>query len=149
MQSGCYQRALHALLPTCTVLTQPCPLLVPLAEENMVWHPATELIARDYLKPLLEKGIDTLVLGCTHYPLLTPLLQQICGPQVHIVDSAAAVGEAVAAVLKGSALRATQRETADIFYATDISERLHRVGQAFLGTAMGQVTLVDIAIGGV
>jgi glutamate racemase len=144
VQSGCYQRALHALLPACTVLTQPCPLLVPLAEENMVWHPATELIARDYLTPLLQKGIDTLVLGCTHYPLLAPLLQQICGPQIHIVDSAKAVAEAVGAALAEPPLRATQRHAADIFYATDISERLHRVGQAFLGTPMGQVTLVDI-----
>src|SRR5690606_5607305 len=77
--SGAYDRAVRRLRPEVHVFAQPCPLFVPLVEEGLADHPAAELMARDYLGPLQEMDIDTLVLGCTHYPLLRPLLERILG----------------------------------------------------------------------
>ena len=73
--SGAYERAIKALRPDATVVSAACPLFVPLVEEGWFDHPAAELIARDYLEPLRRSGVDVVVLGCTHYPLLKPLLQ--------------------------------------------------------------------------
>jgi glutamate racemase len=96
VRSGAYAAALHRLRGDLQVESRPCPLLVPLVEEG--WHddPVTEEVARRYLGPLLEAGIDTLVLGCTHYPLLEPLLSRVVGPEVTLVDSADAAAREVA-----------------------------------------------------
>src|SRR6058998_1896375 len=87
--SGAYERAIKALRPDARVYSQPCPLFVPLVEEGWFEHPAAELIARDYLAPLQRAKVDVLVLGCTHYPLLKPLLARVMagGPDVKLVDS--------------------------------------------------------------
>jgi len=96
VRSGAYTSALHRRRSDLEVHAQACPLLVPLVEEG--WHddPVTEEVARRYLDPLLGAGIDTLVLGCTHYPLLKPLLQRVAGSDVTLVDSADAVARVVA-----------------------------------------------------
>ena len=80
--SNAYARAIHGLGPDARVEQRACPLFVPLVEEGWFEHPAAELIAREYLEPLRRAGVDTLVLGCTHYPLLKPLLQRIMGQGV-------------------------------------------------------------------
>ncbi|MEM7049483.1 MAG: glutamate racemase [Acidobacteriota bacterium] len=97
--SGAYERALRSARPELAVDSRPCPLFVPLVEEG--WHddPVTEQVARRYLEPLLAWQADTLVLGCTHYPLLRPLLQRVAGDTVTLVDSAEAVAETVAGAL--------------------------------------------------
>lgn len=104
VRSSAYTLAVHRQRSDLEVHTQACPLLVPLVEEG--WHddPVTEEVARRYLRPLLEAGIDTLVLGCTHYPLLKPLLQRVVGPEVTLVDSADAVAREVAAALESLGL---------------------------------------------
>jgi glutamate racemase len=96
VRSDAYPRALRRLRPDLQIASRACPLFVPLVEEG--WHddPVTEQVATRYLAPLLAGGIDTLVLGCTHYPLLAPLLARVAGPGVRLVDSAEAVAEAVA-----------------------------------------------------
>lgn len=106
VRSDAYRRALAELRPDLEVMSQPCPLFVPLVEEG--WHddPLAEEVARRYLEPLLEAGIDTLVLGCTHYPLLTPVLARVAGPEVTLVDSAESVAEEVAAGLAENGLTA-------------------------------------------
>jgi len=96
VRSDAYPRALRRLRPGLQIASRACPLFVPLVEEGWFDHSATELIAREYLAPLLAGGIDTLVLGCTHYPLLAPVLARVAGPGVRLVDSAEAVAEAVA-----------------------------------------------------
>ena len=90
VRSDAYPRALRTFRPELEIVSRSCPLLGPLVEEG--WHddPITEEVARRYLEPLLEAGIDTLVLGCTHYPLLVPVLQRVAGPGVTLVDSAEA-----------------------------------------------------------
>ncbi len=104
VRSDAYPRALRRLRPELAIASRACPLFVPLVEEG--WHddPVTEQVAARYLAPLLAGGIDTLVLGCTHYPLLAPVLARVAGPRVRLVDSAEAVAEAVAASLAESGL---------------------------------------------
>jgi glutamate racemase len=140
INSGSYQRALAALDPRIEVFTTPCPLFVPLAEEGLAGHHATRLLAEEYLRPLVARGIDTLVLGCTHYPLLVPVIADVCGAGITIVNSADAVAEAVAQKLGPSSAASPHHR----FYATDVSDRVKRVGGAFLGSALGDVELVDL-----
>ncbi len=96
VRSDAYPRALRRLRPDLLIRSRACPLFVPLVEEG--WHddPIAEQVAARYLAPLLEAGIDTLVLGCTHNPLLAPVLARVAGPTVELVDSAAAIAEVVA-----------------------------------------------------
>ena len=79
INSNAYTRAIHRLDFEVRIFSQTCPLFVPLVEEGWLEHPVTRLIAEEYLKPLLAHNLDTLVLGCTHYPLLKPLLQEVVG----------------------------------------------------------------------
>ncbi len=142
--SRSYQRALMALAPNAQVFAAPCPLFVPLAEEGMVDHAATRLIAQEYLAPLVAHGIDTLVLGCTHYPLLKPTLAGVVGSTVQLVDSANAVAEATRLVLQDAGLATDARHGDDRFYATDVGQRVLRVGRAFMGEGLDKVELVDL-----
>ena len=102
VNSNAYARAIHAQNPQARVPSQACPLLVPLVEEGWLEHEVTRLTVREYLKPLLAEDIDTLVLGCTHYPLLKPLLQSEA-PHLALVDSALTTAEATAAALAEAA----------------------------------------------
>ncbi len=88
IQSEAYERAIQALNPAVRVTSQACPLLVPLVEEAWLVDKVTREVLHHYLDPVVAAGIDTLVLGCTHYPLLAPLIQEVCGPAVLLVDSA-------------------------------------------------------------
>jgi glutamate racemase len=142
--SRSYQNALLRLAPMAQVFVQPCPLFVPLAEEGMCDHPATRLIAEEYLRPLARHQIDTLVLGCTHYPLLKPILQATMGVGVALVDSAVAVAEEVCQELETRGLATSARAAPDRFFATDVSQRVLRVGSAFLGQDLGEVSLTDL-----
>ena len=87
--SGAYERAIKAIAPEAHVTARACPLFVPLVEEGWTEHEAARLVAREYLEPLRAEAIDTLVLGCTHYPLLKPLIAEIIGDSVQLIDSAA------------------------------------------------------------
>jgi glutamate racemase len=104
VRSDAYRRALLACRPDLEVASVACPLFVPLVEEG--WHddPVAEAVARRYLAPLLAAGVDTLVLGCTHYPLLTPVLARVAGDGVTLVDSAESVAAEVAAGLAAAGL---------------------------------------------
>jgi len=99
--SGAYEARIKALRPDARVHAQPCPLFVPLVERRLVRASAAELIAREYLEPLRRAKVDVLVLGCTHYPLIKPLLARVMGPEVKLVDSAEETATAVARELSG------------------------------------------------
>ena len=133
VRSDAYPRALREVRPDLEIHSQACPLFVPLVEEG--WHddPVTEQVAERYLRPLLDKGIDTLVLGCTHYPLLVPVLQRVAGPGVTLVDSAEAVAEVVAAGLAERHLEAAGREPSHRLCVTDAGESFHRLAGRILG----------------
>jgi len=100
MTSGAYEQTIQALRPDAVVISQPCPLLVPLIEEGMFRGAIAEEILHLYLDPVLVEGVDTLVLGCTHYPLLAPLISEIVGEGIALVDSAENCAIAVAQLLK-------------------------------------------------
>jgi glutamate racemase len=100
IQSEAYERAIKALNPAVRVTSRACPLLVPLVEEAWLNEEITREVLHHYLNPVVESGIDTLVLGCTHYPLLAPLIQEVVGPGIQLVDSAMNCAVAVEQTLR-------------------------------------------------
>lgn len=141
INSGAYHRAIAALSAKAIVIDAACPLFVPLVEEGWLDHPATRLIAETYLAPMRDAGIDTLVLGCTHYPLLAPIIADVIGPGVTLVDSAAETAIALADVLHRQALETSGASVGlwHRFVATDAPDAFRRVGQRFIGPALGHV----------
>jgi len=141
INSGAYARAIAALAPDATVVTAACPLFVPLVEEGWIDHPATRMIAESYLAPMRDAGIDTLVLGCTHYPLLAPVIVDVLGAGVTLVDSAAETALALRDVLAQRGLQASGAVAAlaHRFVATDGPDAFRRVGQRFIGPALDRV----------
>lgn len=144
IMSGAYPQALRRLDPRVEVWGMACPLFVPLAEEGWAEHPVARLCAEEYLAPLMAHGIDTLVLGCTHYPLLKNVLHQVLGDRVQLIDSAEATARKVSAELKQSAARPATERGSTRFFVTDVPNRFCRVGGAFLGADLSQVQQVDI-----
>ena len=138
IRSDAYRRAIRRLDSEIEVLSQACPLLVPLVEEGWSDDPIAQQIAARYLAPLLEADIDTLVLGCTHYPLLRPLLQRVVGDRTHLVDSAEAVVRLVSSELQARGLAALDGEARHHFCVTDSGAHFERVARDLLahGPAM-------------
>ena len=143
--SGAYERALRAIRATVEVHGQACPLFVPLIEEGWFDHPATELIAREYLAPLRAAGVDALVLGCTHYPLIKPLLARVMGPGVRLIDSAEETAEAVHHELAARQLLAPAGGAGDHqFVVSDDEPHFRTVGARFLGERLRRVEVVPL-----
>jgi glutamate racemase len=148
VKSGAYARALQARLPGVVVVSRACPLFVPLAEEGWVDNDVARLVARTYLDDFGGDGVDTLVLGCTHYPLLGKVIGEAIGPAVTLVDSAVATAQAVRTRLIATGqLQAAGADpaTGDHFFVTDSSERFREVGSRFLGRRLERLELVDLA----
>lgn len=150
VQGGAYQRAIAALRPGAQVVARACSLFVALAEEG--WHQGdiAEAVAHRYLDDLLraDPRIDTLVLGCTHFPVVVPALRAVVGEQMTIVESAQTTAAAVLEQLQVLALCNPQRQApSPRLLATDGPERFARVGSRFLGEAFtaADVELVDLA----
>lgn len=140
--SQAYEQALARLGgPAVHTVAKACPLFVPLVEEGWLDHPATRLVAAEYLQPLLSQNLDTLILGCTHYPLLAPLLAQVVGPGIRLQDSASAVARRAAAILDEKGLRHHGNTPDHSFHVTDMPHRFLDIGQRFLGQAMANVHL--------
>jgi len=144
VKSEAYVRAIHAFDPDIEVFAAPCPLFVPLAEEGWANHPVARLAAAEYLAPLQQHGIDTLVLGCTHYPLLKTTLHQVLGESVELVDSAEETARVVAAELDTRRLRRRRPPGTPQFFVTDVPTRFERVGGAFLGAPLQGVEQVEL-----
>jgi len=150
VSSHAYRKALEAR--GLEAREKACPLLVPLVEEGWIEHPVTEQVARIYLGEAFADGFhdaDTMVLGCTHYPLLKPMLQRVTPGHVTIVDSADSTACAVAAhlgqLLPAQAQSQERRATPRLrFFATDSTEKFRRLGQRFLDHSIDEVTHVDL-----
>lgn len=144
--SGAYARAIWALAPNASVVAQACPLFVPLVEEGWVDHPATRLIAREYLAPIIAAHARVVVLGCTHYPLLRGILSEVLGPDVQLIDSAQATAEETARILERERLCAEPggAPRAHRFVASDAPAQFLRIGQRFLGAAIERVETVSL-----
>lgn len=149
VSSHAYRRALEAR--GLEAREKACPLLVPLVEEGWVEHPVTEQVARIYLAEAFADGFaeaDTMVLGCTHYPLIKPLLERVTPGHVSIVDSAESTAGAVARRLRELVSAAQTEERRRVprlrFFATDSTEKFKRLGQRFLGLPIEDVQHVDL-----
>lgn len=144
VNSNAYARSIHAKAPETRILSQASPLLVPLVEEGWLDHEVTRLTVREYLKPLLADQIDTLVLGCTHYPLLKPLLKQEA-PGISLVDSSITTAEATARALGEAGLLNTANPNPDYrFYVSDIPLRFQTIGERFLGRSLEQIEMLSL-----
>ena len=145
INSNAYARAIHLLDKEARIFSQACPLFVPLVEEGWFDHQATRLIAEDYLKPVIAEQIDTLVLGCTHYPLLKPLLQEIVGQEVKLIDSAEAMADIAADLINKENLGNSSRKLPDYrFCVTDVPYRFQTIGEKFLGRTLSSVEMVRL-----
>jgi len=134
MGSHAYRRAILKEAPRGKVWEEACPLLVPLVEEGWMNHPTTMSIAREYLRPLLKKKIDTLVLGCTHYPLLKGVLGKVLGPGVRQIDSAEATADDVYGMLRQfNLLNDGDRKGKISLFVTDRPRSFSRLASQFLG----------------
>jgi glutamate racemase len=144
IQSGAYQQLIRRLAPSAKVYSQECPLFVPLVEEGWIDDPVTYEIASRYLGPLRNKQIDTLILGCTHYPLLKAVLKRIM-PGVVLVDSAKETAIEVRKVLaaKGMLRKAPGLNGRCRFYVTDEPDRFVRIGRRFLARPIESVRRVN------
>jgi len=147
IRGGAYAHAIARLSPGARVVGLPCPLFVALAEEGWTEGPIPEAVAHAYLDPIKD-GIDTLVLGCTHFPLLAAAIAATVGPRVTIVDSAATTAERVRAALerRGHTQAPDGATRSTVLLATDGRERFARVGSRFLGIDLvpDAVELVDL-----
>ncbi len=143
INSNAYAQAIHEQGAPVRVYSQACPLLVPLVEEGWLEHEVTRLTCQEYLKPLLANHIDTLVLGCTPHPLLKPLLQEVAGGAVRLVDSAETMAERVAALLDERQLANGVRTPPSYeFFVTDVPLRFQTIGERFLGRGLRNVHVV-------
>jgi len=145
IRSGAYQRALLGMEPSLGVIAQACPLFVPLVEEGWLQGEVPSLVARHYLQPALEAGADTVVLGCTHYPLLLPTLAQQLGPQVQLVDSAVATARHTAQLLGERGLLAPKSGVVShACFVTDEPERFSQQAERFLGEPLSGLRLCTL-----
>lgn len=145
IKSCAYQHELAMRRPDLQIHAEATPLLVPLIEEDWIDHPSTKMIVREYLKPLLEKGVDTLVLGCTHYPLLKPLLGKMLNNRVRLVDSAVTCAEHVKRTLTEQGLLRTAKSKPKLeVFLTDLSDQFETLAKRFLHADFGRVQRVTL-----
>lgn len=141
VKSGAYPAAIRKLARAKTE-SQACPLFVPLVEEGWWTGPVVEAVARRYAGPLKRAEVDTLILGCTHYPYLKRVLGRVMGPRVRLIDSAEETAAETERVLARLGLRAAKgRKGARAFYASDAPERFGRLGRRMLGERISSVRL--------
>jgi glutamate racemase len=155
VKSGAYARAIARLEPSAHVIERACPLFVPLAEEGWAETDEARSIADRYLGEIKEEGVDTLVLGCTHYPILRRVIQDTVGEHVSLIDSGEAAAHDVKALLQASGLATPASDSngarernlcddLDHFYVTDAAERFSRVAERFLGSAPSVLEAVEV-----
>jgi glutamate racemase len=145
VRSNAYHDAIRDMLPAARVEQTACPLFVPLVEEGWFEHQATRLAAQEYLGPMVEHGLDTLVLGCTHYPLLKQVLHEVAGPEVVLIDSAEETAHALQELLTAEGLNApTGTVGTHRFAVSDDEQRFLEVGARFVGEKLRDVELVAL-----
>ena len=146
--SAALPRAIGALRPDAAVFQQACPLFVPLVEGGFTdpSDPVTRMVVERYLSPLREKRIDTLILACTHYPIIAPIIGQVMGDDVTLIDSGAETARHALHLLTAAGLRTDRTEPGETaYYVTDRVQDFERIGGLFLGRQLtGDVHHVDV-----
>ncbi len=145
IHSNAYAKAIEAIDSGIKVFSMACPLFVPLVEEGYLDKDATYLVAEDYLSPFKNNGVDTLILGCTHYPLLKPVIKKVLGDKVCLIDSADETARVVYQhLLKNDSLNPKRTEGERKFYVSDLPEQFAQIARNFLGDTVRGVMRVDI-----
>lgn len=145
--SGSYEREIARIDPSCKVFSQACPLFVPLVENGRVelGDPVIETVAEEYLSPLKELEIDTLILGCTHYPLIRNIISSIMGPEVTLVDTGGETAETVARILSETDALAENGIGKCRCFVTDSVESFKENAGRFLGDGvLTEITKVSL-----
>ncbi len=142
VSSGAYAPAIAVRAPGASVISRACPLWVPLIEEGWLKHPVLRAVAEEYLLELRRGALESLILGCTHYPLIAPLIAELMGPGVTLIDSGAEAARATATLLRERGQLAAG-EARHHFYLSDERLDFPRVAQGFLGRELPPTTIVD------
>lgn len=147
IKSESYPQAILRLLPQARVQSRACPLFVPLVEEGWTQHEVTRQVAEIYLGEWRGGSLDTLILGCTHYPLLKGILQEILGERVQLVDSALETAKALQQMLGEKSLLSSRAQGGrQRYFTTDAPQKLHDLAPGFLGHDLEQVELTDLGL---
>jgi len=145
VKSGAYTAAIKRHAPEIEVISVPCPLFVPLVEEGWLDGEVPELVADKYLSALTSEGIDSLLLGCTHYPLLKPMLAKVLGPDIRLIDSAYETAFEVEQTLKADGAHSVNDRPGSLeFYVTDSPAKFSEVGGRFLGAQIENIEKTDL-----
>ena len=143
--SESYPRALRERNPALHVTSRACPLFVPLAEEGWNDHPVSRMVAEEYLASLRQEGVDTLILGCTHYPILRTVIQDAVGAQVRLIDSGEAAAQQVEQQLREHGMLNTSQDQPNYsFYVSDVPQKFKQLGEIFLDRPDLRVTKVHL-----
>lgn len=145
IQSKAYELEINGIDSAIEVFSVSCSLFVPLAEEGFYKHQATKQIAEDYLEDIVTFGADTLILGCTHYPLLAEIISETVGPDVTLIDSAQPATEELRVVLENNDLLSNHSGSTLECFVTDAPERISRVAKSFFGNRLdGRLKRVEL-----
>ena len=143
--SHSYEKAIHTISPDIEVYSKACPLFVPLVEEGKLKDKTIRLIVKDYLLPFKKNGMDVLILGCTHYPLLKSIIQEVMGNNIKLIDSAKEVSLEVKRVLiKNNLLQKNKTDKCHKFFVTDFPQQFEKLGKIFLRNKFLNVKKVKI-----
>ena len=146
IKSHAYEKGIKGLDPSVKVFSKPCPLFVPLVEEGRLNGNITEDIVLDYLKELKKVKIDTLILGCTHYPLLKPVIKKCMGKNVALIDSAIQLSRQIKDILKAAGLlndKRCRKRAKQTFYVTDDPQGFEKIAKRFMGRPLRDVRRVQ------
>lgn len=144
ISSNAYGQALKRLCPSARIVSTACPLFVPLVEEGWCEGPVVDAIAQKYLGTMNVEGIDTLILGCTHYPLLHKSISHCMGSNVSLIDSAEATANMLKVKLQENQPSKSKKAAEHIIYVTDMPSRFEQVAGRFLGERLPPVRRVDL-----
>ena len=145
IRSSSYKKAIRAIDSGAEVFGLPCPLFVPLVEEGWTEGKIAVMVAEKYLKGIKNKGIDTLVLGCTHYPLLKSVVSEVMGSDIRLIDSAVETAKSIKEILKSKGIeRKSKARPLREIYVTDSPERFIKVGERFLEQKIKHIEKIDV-----
>lgn len=145
IRSQAYEHAIHRLNPSAVIYTQECPLLVPLVEEGLLTHPATELITRDYLNKFARLPIEALILGCTHYPLIKEIIRKVIGNSIAIIDPADNICKYLITTLsQNDQLNTSTDKPYYKFCLTEVPRKFQQIGELFLGHHIENLEIVTL-----
>lgn len=145
IESDAYTNAIHRLQPSIEIFKKACPLFVPLAEEDWTKHKVTKMIAEEYLEYFEGTDIDTLILGCTHYPLLKNIIQKVISDRVTLIDSGVETAILTKDILERNNLDAKLRNfQSHLFYVTDAPDKFKKVGEKFLEKNIDKIGHVGV-----